>query len=168
MEYRLAAVHLVDAHLCSEPGKYISALLLSLTTMLHLELPHINVLSKMDLIESYGKLAFNLEFYTDVQDLSYLQQYLDQDPRSAKYRKLTKALCEMIEDFSLVSFATLDIQDKESVGNLVKLIDKANGYVFAGIEGDIVEFSKIAAAPLDWDYYRTAAVQEKYMKDDDD
>ena len=30
--------------------------------------------------------AFNLEFYTDVQDLSYLQEYLDRDPRSAKYR----------------------------------------------------------------------------------
>jgi len=168
MDYSLAAVHLVDAHLCSDTGKYISALLLSLTTMLHLELPHINVLSKMDLIESYGRLAFNLEFYTDVQDLSYLQQYPDQDPGSAKYRKLTKALCEVIEDFSLVSFATLDIQDKESVGNLVKLIDKANGYVFAGIEGNVVEFSKIAAGPLDWDYYRTAAVQEKYMKDEDD
>ncbi|KAI3898580.1 hypothetical protein MKW92_015885 [Papaver armeniacum] len=61
----LTAIHLVDAHLCSDPGKYVSALLLSLSTMLHLELPHINVLSKIDLIESYGKLAFNLEFYTD-------------------------------------------------------------------------------------------------------
>lgn len=30
--------------------------------------------------------AFNLDFYTDVQDLSYLQHHLDQDPRSAKYR----------------------------------------------------------------------------------
>lgn len=30
--------------------------------------------------------AFNLDFYTDVQDLSYLQEYLDNDPRSAKYR----------------------------------------------------------------------------------
>lgn len=46
------------------------------------------------------------------------------------------------------------LQDKESVGNLVKLIDKSNGYIFAGIEGSVVEFSKIAAAPLDWDYYR--------------
>lgn len=55
--FQLAAVHLVDAHLCSDPGKYISALLLSLSTMLHLELPHINVLSKIDLIESYGKLG---------------------------------------------------------------------------------------------------------------
>ncbi|PKU73195.1 hypothetical protein MA16_Dca019776 [Dendrobium catenatum] len=154
LDLRLTAVHLVDAHLCCDPGKYVSALLLSLTTMIHLELPHINVLSKIDLIESYGKLAYNLEFYTDVEDLSYLQHHLDQDPRSSKYRKLTKELCDVIQDFSLVNFTTLDIQDKESVGNLVKLIDKSNGYIFSGIEGSVVEFSKIAAAPLDWDYYR--------------
>ncbi|XP_075511863.1 GPN-loop GTPase QQT1-like isoform X2 [Primulina tabacum] len=138
LNLRLTAVHLVDAHLCSDPGKYVSALLLSLSTMLHLELPHVNVLSKIDLIESYGKLAFNLDFYTDVQDLSYLQHYLDQDPRSAKYKKLTKELCE----------------DKVSVGNLVKLIDKSNGYIFAGIEASAIEFSKITVGPVDWDYYR--------------
>ncbi|XP_038715865.1 GPN-loop GTPase QQT1 isoform X2 [Tripterygium wilfordii] len=164
---QLTAVHLVDAHLCSDPGKYISALLLSLSTMLHLELPHINVLSKIDLIESYGRLAFNLDFYTDVQDLSYLEKHLDQDPRAAKYRKLTKELCDVIENFSLVNFTTLNIQDKESVANLVKLIDSSNGYIFAGIEASAVEFSKIAVRPVDWEYYRAAEVQEKYMKDDE-
>ncbi|XP_017258308.1 GPN-loop GTPase QQT1 [Daucus carota subsp. sativus] len=167
LNLRLAAVHLIDSHLCTDPGKYVSALLLSLSTMLHLELPHINVLSKMDLIESYGKLGFNLDFYTDVEDLSYLQNLLAQDPRSAKYRKLTKALCDVIEDFSLVNFSTLDIQDKESVGNLVKQIDKCNGYIFAGIDASAAEFSKIAVGPVDFDYYRVAAVQEKYVKDDD-
>lgn len=35
---------------------------------------------------NYPFAAFNLDFYTDVQDLSYLQNILDQDPRSAKYR----------------------------------------------------------------------------------
>ncbi|KAJ3684717.1 hypothetical protein LUZ61_013881 [Rhynchospora tenuis] len=165
LDLRLTAIHLVDAHLCCDPGKYISALLLSLSTMIHLELPHINVLSKIDLIESYGKLAFNLEYYTDVEDLSYLQHHLDQDPRSAKYRKLTKELCNVIEDYNLVNFSTLDIQDKESVGNLVKLIDKSNGYIFSSIDSSAIEFSKIAAGPLDWDYYRTLAVQEKYMEE---
>jgi Conserved hypothetical ATP binding protein len=56
---QLTVIHLVDAHLCCDPGKYISALLLSLSTMLHLELPHINVLSKIDLIENYGKLGMH-------------------------------------------------------------------------------------------------------------
>jgi hypothetical protein len=36
----------------------------------------------------------------------------------------------------------------------VKLVDKSNGYIFAGIEASAVEFSKIAVSPLDWDYYR--------------
>jgi hypothetical protein len=167
-DFRLTAIHLVDAHLCSDPGKYVSALLISLSTMLHLELPHINVLSKIDLIEQYGKLAFNLDFYTDVQDLSYLQDTLDNDPRSAKYRKLTHELCEVVEDFGLVSFTTLNIQDKESVMELLKIIDKSNGYVFRGIEGNINEFNKLAAAPTNWDYDRTMAIQEKYIKDDED
>jgi hypothetical protein len=38
--------------------------------------------------------------------------------------------------------------------DILKLIDKSNGYVFPGIEEDITEFNKIAAAPLNWDYYR--------------
>ena len=71
---RLAAVHLVDAHLCTDPAKYISALLLSLSTMLHLELPHINLLSKIDLIEQYGKLRFNLDFYTEVGTVAVTMQ----------------------------------------------------------------------------------------------
>lgn len=41
-----------------------------------LSLPHVNVLSKIDLIEKHGKLAFNPDFYTDVLDLRYLLQLL--------------------------------------------------------------------------------------------
>ena len=56
-DYRLTAIQLTDAHLCTDASKYISMLLLSLNTMLHLEMPHINVLSKVDLIRNYGKLG---------------------------------------------------------------------------------------------------------------
>lgn len=63
-----------------------------------------------------------------------------------------RALCSF---FVIILYPPLPpFQDKESVGNLVKLIDKSNGYIFAGIEGSAVEYSKIAAAPIDWDYYR--------------
>lgn len=84
--YRLTAVHLVDAHLCTSPSKYISALLLCLSVMLHLELPHINVLSKIDLIRQYGKLDFNLDYYLEVQDLSYLIRAMDTDAWTRKHR----------------------------------------------------------------------------------
>ena len=69
---RLCTVHLIDSHLCADPAKYIAALMLSLSSMLHLETPHVNVLSKVDLMDKYGELDFNLEYYADVMNLEYL------------------------------------------------------------------------------------------------
>ena len=51
-------MHLLDAHVCSEPGKFISALLMSLSTMVQLELPHVNVLSKVDLMHKCADLGW--------------------------------------------------------------------------------------------------------------
>lgn len=46
---------------------------MSSSAMLHLALPHVNVLSKIDLVEKYGeKLKFKLNYYTEVLDLAYL------------------------------------------------------------------------------------------------
>lgn len=55
-EMRITGVNLVDAHYVSDPSKFISVLLMSVTQMLQLELPAINVLSKVDLITEYGNL----------------------------------------------------------------------------------------------------------------
>lgn len=50
-------MHLVDAHHCTDSAKFVSVVLLSLSSMVRLELPHINVLSKIDLMQQYGKLG---------------------------------------------------------------------------------------------------------------
>ena len=111
-------MHLVDAHHCSDPAKFISVLLVTLSTMVQLEMPQ-NLLSKVDLIEAYGELAFNLDFYTDVLDLSrllpFLQAHEGASPFARRHAKLNAAIVELIDDFSLVSFGTLDISDKASV-----------------------------------------------------
>lgn len=49
-DWRLVAVHLLDASHITDASRYISLLLLSLRAMLMLELPHVNVLSKVDLL----------------------------------------------------------------------------------------------------------------------
>ena len=38
-QHRLTAVHLVDAHHCADPAKFISVLLVTLSTMVQLEMP---------------------------------------------------------------------------------------------------------------------------------
>ncbi|XP_053124856.1 GPN-loop GTPase 2 [Hemicordylus capensis] len=162
--FRLAAVHLVDSHYCTDPGKFISVLCTSLSTMLHVELPHVNILSKMDLIEQFGKLAFNLDYYTEVLDLSYLVDHLASDPFFKNYRRLNKKLVEVIEDYGLVSFIPLNVQDKESMQRVMQAVDKANGYSFGDVERRSLEALMSAAMGADFHFASTLAVQEKYVQ----
>ncbi|XP_077984533.1 GPN-loop GTPase 2-like [Glandiceps talaboti] len=152
--YRLTAVHLVDSHYCSDAAKFISVLLTSLSTMLQMEMPHINVLSKMDLVEKFGKLAFNLDYYTDVLDLHYLLEHLDSDPFTKKYCKLNKTLVDVIQDYSLVSFTTLNVQDKERMLQVLRLADKANGYVFGDLEERNLQALMSSAIGTDFQYFQ--------------
>ncbi|CAO3664421.1 unnamed protein product [Umbelopsis vinacea] len=163
VNYRLVSVHMVDAHYCTDPAKYISVLLLSLKTMLQLELPHVNVLSKVDLIETYGKLNFSLEYYTEVMDLSYLLESLNADAFGKKYQKLNKALCGLIEDFSLVGFYTLCVEEKDSMAKLQQVIDKAGGFVFGGLTEGNENIMLTAMKSGNWQHEDVRDVQEKWI-----
>lgn len=132
LDVRLAMVHLVDSHYCSDASKFLSVMLVSLSTMIHIELPHINVLSKIDLIESMGELDFNLDFYTEVNNLEDFHHLLRNQP--PRYKKFSNALVEVIRDFDMVTFATLNIMDKYSVYQLVRTVDQSNGYLYSGLE----------------------------------
>lgn len=75
---------------------------------------------------------------------------------------------ELIEDFSLVTFGTLNISDKDSVCRVLRSIDKANGYVFGGSElGADAGIFTCAAGVSEWDDDRVGSVQERYMRDSD-
>jgi hypothetical protein len=63
LHHRLTAVHLIDSFQCIDPSKFISVLLLSLQTMLQLELPHINLLTKLDILDSFGELRTYIYLY---------------------------------------------------------------------------------------------------------
>lgn len=127
LNYHFCAVHMVDSHYCSDPTKFISTLLLSLSTMMQIGLPHVNVLSKADLMKkNSSKLDFGIDFYTDVLDLDYLLQLLDDGPFTKKFRKLNAALVGLVQDYSLVSFNLLDVNSERSLLQLKSAIDKVN------------------------------------------
>jgi len=125
--------------------------------MLQMDLPHLNVLTKIDNLNNYPNLPFNLDFYTEVQDLSYLLPHLnteqtsgipgptstdrraetneDTDELTSKFSALNKAIVELVEEFALVGFETLAVEDKRSMMQLLRAIDRAGGYAFGGVEG---------------------------------
>lgn len=103
-----------------------------------MDMPHVNVLSKIDKVSSYDELPFNLEYYTDVDDLAYLTPYLEAESpvlRSDKFGKLNEAVASLIENYGLVRYEVLAVENKKSMMHLLRVIDRAGGYVFGGAEG---------------------------------
>jgi hypothetical protein len=97
-------------------------------------------LTKLDNLKAVGgdDLPFNLDFYTEVQDLNYLIPALAMEQgasANAKFDKLNDALIQLVEDFGLVGFETLAVEDRASMANFLRAIDRANGWVFAGARG---------------------------------
>ena len=112
--------------------------------MLTLDLPHLNVLSKIDLLQQHSSsLALPLEFYTDVHSLNYLLPFLNAEC-PPKFYALNAALAELVEDFGLVAFETLAVEDKMSMTHLLQVIDRAGGYAFGGAEGAGDEIWRVA------------------------
>lgn len=133
---QLCVVHLIDSHHCSDAGKFIAALMLSLSAMLKIGLPHINLLTKTDLLKKHmDKLQFGIDFYTEVLDLNYLLESLESDSFTSKYNKLNAAFVSIIEDYSLVTFQLVNMNSEESLVKVKHSVDKANGYVFQAEEG---------------------------------
>lgn len=165
-KHQLAAVHLVDSHYCSDPSKFIAVLLTSLSTMLQVELPHINILSKADLIERYGRLPFNLDFFTEVLDMTYLIDLLQDDPFFKKFKRLNEAMAGIVQDYSLVSFVALTVKDKECMLRVTRAVDKANGYLFGDLEERNLQSLMSCAVAAEFEYEKIASVQEKYMTTD--
>jgi hypothetical protein len=196
LDLRLTAVQLIDAHYCTDASKFLSAALLGTTTMLRLELPTVNVLSKVDLLVKYGHLDFNLEYYTECYDLDRLVPFTDQSntmdaeteeqiddlaqdaeyqrarqqrqasPLSKKFTKLQEALADVIGDFGLLHFIPLDISDAASVGRVLAQIDKSNGYVFVE-QGNVSNDMFKCAIRQDNDYEVLADVQERILASKD-
>ncbi|XP_054167182.1 GPN-loop GTPase 2-like [Oppia nitens] len=134
IDLRLVCVNIVDSHYCNDPSKFISVALNCLNTMIHLEMPHINVLSKVDIIQKYAKSDFGLDFYCEVLDLNYLVDKISDDPFLAKFKKLTKGLAGIIEDYSLISFIPLDVNNAKTVLNVLKGCDRANGFYLSDLD----------------------------------
>lgn len=103
-----------------------------------MDMPHVNILSKIDKVSEYEDLPFNLDYYTDVDDLTYLTPHLEAESpalRSEKFGKLNEAIGNLIESYGLVRYEVLAVENKKSMMHILRVIDRAGGYVFGGAEG---------------------------------
>ena len=55
LDFRLAAVFILDAQFMIEPSKFVSGVMTALSVMVNLEIPHISVMTKLDLVNKSAK-----------------------------------------------------------------------------------------------------------------
>lgn len=160
LDIRLCAAYLLEATFVVDRAKFFSGTLSAMSAMMLLETPHLNILSKMDLVKGQVRKRDMKRFLTPDSGL------LDDDPaelvsrqtagegpsaqlgegagedvdmggdpsetgevmRGRSFKRLNRAVANLIEGFSMVSYLQLDASDEESVGAILSYIDDCIQY----------------------------------------
>lgn len=146
LNINLCATYLLEATFVVDKAKFFAGTLSAMSAMMLMELPHINILSKMDLVKGQINNTQLKKFVNadanlmDEEDTGrseiYGEESLDlRDPAEVdsmmsggSFQKLNRAVARLIDDFSMVSFLKLDVNDEESVGDILSYIDNAIQY----------------------------------------
>jgi len=119
--FRCCSVYLLDALFVMEPSKFISGCLLSLSSMVQLELPHINVITKCDVADKEA-----IEKVLDSEG-AWMIQMMEQQ-QNENFKKLTRAISGVVDDFMIVSFCMLDRTDEDSMERVLSMTDHCIQY----------------------------------------
>ena len=165
LNFRLVAVHLADSTHCKDPFRFISLAMITLQSMVKLECPQINVMSKFDKFDTAyvdGK-TLPLSFYADCQDISLLIDSKSRHVIPHRLTSLTRSIAEMIDDFGMVSFIPLAVEDKECVAFFMQEADKANGLVFGALTSGNESILQTAMTTVNREEY-LESMERKYMQ----
>ncbi|KAK5092881.1 hypothetical protein LTR70_006013 [Exophiala xenobiotica] len=142
----LCAAYLLEATFVVDKAKFFAGTLSAMSAMIMMELPHVNILSKMDLLKGQINNTQLKKFVDpdanllDEEDTGRSELVADdilhaEDPKETdqlmsggSFQKLNRAVARLIDDFSMVSFLKLDANDEESVGDILSYIDDAIQY----------------------------------------
>jgi GTPase SAR1 family protein len=145
-EGSMVSVFCIDSAFVIDLSKFLSGSLLSLSAMIALELPHVNVLTKSDLIpsaemehilsQSASQLWYREQdplygnFESDRDSTTAASTSTTTTPTSRTRRRdgLTEAICQLLEDYSMVSFIPLNIRDEDSIDHVLSTCDHAVQY----------------------------------------
>ncbi|KAL9631798.1 MAG: hypothetical protein Q9164_005697 [Protoblastenia rupestris] len=146
LNVNLCATYLLESTFVIDRAKFFAGTLSAMSAMIMLELPHVNVMSKIDLVKgTVGRKELKRFIEPDASllddDPSDTQAAVTSaqnklaDPQSSdsimaggSFKRLNHAVAQLIDDFSMVSFLQLDVQKEASVGAILSYIDDAIQY----------------------------------------
>ncbi|KAJ3091241.1 ATP binding protein [Quaeritorhiza haematococci] len=143
--YRVCGVYVLDSQFVEDASKFFAGVMSAMSAMVQLEIPHINVLTKMDLLGEERANSAEMERYYD-PDPHLLVEDANSKTRP-KFHALNEAIVRLIDEYNMVSFIPLNIKDEDSVSLVLSHIDNAIQY------GEDVEPKEPRDDDLDFDDY---------------
>jgi hypothetical protein len=148
LDIRLCATYLLESTFVLDRAKYFAGSLSAMSAMMMLEVPHINVLTKMDLIKDQMRKKDFKRFLVpdttllenDPTDIARKKTGVAVDVHSADpmdkdalmsgatFKRLNTAVANLIESYSLVNYLKLDCTDEESVQAILSHVDDCIQY----------------------------------------
>ena len=125
--FRVCGIFVLDSHFMVDGGKFLSGAMATLSCMVNLELPAVNVLSKVDLLSGSSKRQLD-QFLSPDTALLTSSVHTPPDRWGSKYHGLSEALGRLLDDYSLVKFFPLDITNEENVQDLLIFVDNTIQY----------------------------------------
>ncbi|GAB6028680.1 hypothetical protein CHUAL_004505 [Chamberlinius hualienensis] len=123
--FSVCGIYILDSQFMIEPSKFFSGTLVALSTMINVEVPHINVLSKMDLLSK--KARKRISRFIDADTTLLLESETDKK-WGKNFQRLSEKIAGLIEDYSLVKYVPLNRNDEDSIQNLLIQIDTCLQY----------------------------------------
>ena len=121
LDFRLCGVYCIDCMFITDASKFIAGSLSALSAMINLEIAHVNVLTKCDLLKNeQGREFLDMEM-SEIKER--LGAGMDQ-----KYRNLNEALAMLLEEYSLVSYVELNITDEDSIEAVIHQVNNTINY----------------------------------------
>ncbi|ORZ38464.1 GPN-loop GTPase [Catenaria anguillulae PL171] len=126
--FTMCAVYCVEATFISDAFKFFSGCLTAMSAMIQLEIPHVNVLTKMDLLKGNVSESRLERFLWP--DASLMSEWAEGEGKwaSPKWKGLNHAVTQLIDSYSMVSYLPLDITDEDSIDAVLLQIDHAVQY----------------------------------------
>lgn len=121
-EFRVCGVFLIDSQFLVDTSKFFSGVLSALAAMVNFEIPHVNVITKMDLLNKAGRRKIGRFLEPDTSLLA------EDDRLDDTHSRLSEAIARVVEEYSLVKFMPLNIKMEDSIGDLLLVIDNAIQY----------------------------------------
>ncbi|EGO01978.1 hypothetical protein SERLA73DRAFT_120629 [Serpula lacrymans var. lacrymans S7.3] len=134
MGIRTCGVYLLESQFMEDKYKFFSGVLTAMSAMVNLEVPWINIMSKMDLITSNPdnssggprngrRTRKDIARYLDPDPLLIVPLGRESPNTNPRFHALNQAIVQLIEDHPLVSFLPLDLTSPDSLETVVSHID---------------------------------------------